>query len=166
MSWQDKVPMLIRMLVCDDINNPTYGDSILIKNFIYASNFVFYDANIDIYDTNFSTNEITPDPSYDNKFVILCCLKAASLIINGEFKLKSSSYGGKVIMKDGPSEITMDKGSEMEYLKKLSLDLLNEYNKALDDYILGNPLGVSVGGPQTYGQVETGFILRDYREIF
>lgn len=165
MSWQDKVPTLIRVLIGDDLISPVYGDSILIKNFVSSVPFVEYDANIDTYEYNISTNLITPDPSDDNKFVILCCLKSAYNIISGEFKLKSISHGGKVTMRDGPSEISIDKGSEITTLQSLLKNLSEQYNKALDDYILGNPVGVSISGPITYGTVQTGYILRDYREI-
>lgn len=154
MTWKEKVVPIIRMLISDQ-EYSEYDDNRLILNFMYAANLVSFDVKDWNYEINTSILQITPDPSRDNNFLTLTYLKCACMMISSELKTKLATTGRKVTMKDGPSEITMDRSSELFSLKEFAKNACDKYEEALFQFNAGNPIGISITGPQTYGQANT-----------
>jgi len=154
MSWKLKVVPVIRTLV-SDLEYAQYDDDRILMNFMFAANFVSFDVKKWSYEIDTSAVEITPDPSDDQNFITLSCLKCACMMLNSELKTKLATTGRKVTMKDGPSEITMDRSSELASLKEFAKSACDKYEEALFQFNAGNSIGISITGPQTWGVADT-----------
>lgn len=154
MNWKLRVVPMIRTLISDEAAEQ-YTDERILMNFMFAANFVSFDVKKWNYEIDTSNEEITPDPSLDLNFLTLGCLKCACMMLSSDLKTKLVMAGRKVTMKDGPSEITMDRSSELSSLKEFASNACTMYNDALFQFNAGNSLGISITGPQTSGAVET-----------
>jgi hypothetical protein len=153
MTWQEKVVLIIRTLIGDE-DGDQYDDERILLLFLVAANMILLEASFDeAYQIDMTENEITPDPTADSDFLILCCLKSACILATSEFKRKTLSTGGKKItMKDGPSEITMDTSGQLLSAKSLSDSVCKKYEDALFLYNSGKSIGIAIVGPTIFGE--------------
>lgn len=139
MSWQDEAVATLRILVGDFDTTETYCDETLIKLFVGAAKMVSNEASFDVtYTISASNQTISPDPSDDSSFITLSALKAAYIIANSEYRVKSLSA---VSITDGPSSINLT--NVVTGLKARVDRLAKDYSDALFDYALGSTVGIA-----------------------
>jgi hypothetical protein len=154
MTWQEKVVIIIRTLIGDE-DATQYDDERILLLFLVAANMLLIEATFtNNYVIDMAESDITPDPSEDNDFLTLCCLKSACIMATSEFKRKTISDGGgkKITMKDGPSEITMDTSTQLASAKSLSDSVCKKYEDTLFLYNSGKSIGIAIVGPTIFGE--------------
>jgi len=121
---------------------PTYSDDSLEKMLVTAGVFVDVDAGFE-YTIDLSTPDITPDPSSDQNFISLICLKARTLIADGEYRNAARTA---LSHRDGPASI--DTRARADNLKQVAKDSADEYARALESYNFGDgSVGIGIVSP-------------------
>jgi len=130
---------ILRQLINDTSDTPTYSDERLIQLLAVASFQVISDCDFPInYVVDFNTNTITPDPvdsdPPDDFFVNLCTLKAACILDRGNYR---TAVGGGIKISDSGSLI-----DTVSALKGFT-DLMKNgncaaYQSLLDRYTIAN----------------------------
>lgn len=105
MAWDTDLILMVRVLVSDIASPQTYTDEYLERVFITAG--IIVDAEIPFdydYSYDISALTISPDPvtSEDSVFMALVPLKAACILVQGEFK---QALGQGIKVRDGDSAI-------------------------------------------------------------
>jgi hypothetical protein len=105
MSWDADLILMVRVLVSDIASPQTYTDEYLERVLITAG--IIVDAEIPFdydYSYDISALTISPDPvtSEDSVFMALVPLKAACILVQGEFK---QALGQGIKVRDGDSAI-------------------------------------------------------------
>lgn len=105
MTWDNDLVLMVRVLVSDIATPQTYDDEYVQQVLITAG--IMVDAEIPLpydYTYDISALTISPDPltSEDSIFVALVPLKAACILIQGEFR---QSLGQGIKVRDGDSAI-------------------------------------------------------------
>lgn len=123
--WQTECVEIVRHLINDLADTPTYTDSRLVRLLVVAALQVTEEISFSTtYTVDISLSSITPDPSAstsrDNAFINFICLKAAVILLDGE--LRYYSIGG-VRVTDGPS--TIDTTSRVGFVKQAA-DVMNK----------------------------------------
>lgn len=106
MSWQTEIPIIVRTLVNDWGDNPTYTDDRLTQVIAVAARYVQFDVVLDhSYDIDVSKPSISPDPTDDNDevFISMVSLKAACIIDQSTFRTKALSEGIRAVL--GPAQL-------------------------------------------------------------
>ena len=96
MSWTVEIPLMIRVLIDDLSNTPTYSDERLLQLISVAARYVLLDIQLSVdYSIDITSPQITPDPvvSQDTLFVGLVCLKACCLIDQSSLRTKAALEG-------------------------------------------------------------------------
>ena len=157
MAWQNEMTIMLRVVIDDIGDNPTYSDSRLAEVIVVAAQMTKQDVDFDnIYTISISNATISPDPvaSSDNAFLNLVTLKAACLLANSEYKTE----GGRAIsIRDGSSAI--DQRGVAAAKKGWRDNICAEYEKAEKEYKIGNSqAGKSIIGPYGFftGQKRSG----------
>lgn len=136
--WKTEMVTILRYLIDDaDFSNPTYPDERLEQMLLVAGQLVSTEVNFpNVYSINVERCTISPDPTNDpkdNGFINLCCLKAAVIIIQNEYKTKSN---GAVRVIDGPSSI--DLTAVAQNLKGLFEKLTEDYETYKTNFATSN----------------------------
>ena len=80
MSWQNEIPIIVRTLIDDFDDIPTYSDDRLLQIIAVAAKYVQFDVVLDHqYAIDVANPDISPDPTLDRDeiFISLVGLKAA-----------------------------------------------------------------------------------------
>jgi hypothetical protein len=96
MSWQIEIPIIVRTLINDLGDQPSYSDDRLLQVIAVAAKYVQFDVNLDHkYEINVANPNITPDPidNRDEIFISLLSLKAACLVDQSSFRTKAAMEG-------------------------------------------------------------------------
>lgn len=106
MSWQIELPLIVRMLINDLSDPPTYSDERLLQTLAVAAKYVQFDVSLDnTYAVNVTTSTITPDPTGDDIFVGLLCLKSACIVDQSVLRTKAAMEGIRASL--GPASLSV-----------------------------------------------------------
>lgn len=144
MYWQIEIPLIVRNLINDLSDTPTYSDSRLQQLIVIAAQYVIMEANLDTsYTTNVATVEIAPDPSApttkDITFIGLVSMKAACLLDQSTFRTKAATEGLRAAL--GPASLSVG-GSLSGYKDILNMGPCKLYDQLLQDHNIGNATAI------------------------
>jgi hypothetical protein len=108
MSWNIELPLIVRTLISDLSDNPTYSDERLLQTIVVSAKYVQFDVVLDYsYDLNISEPNISPDPTINNDsiFISLVCLKCACLIDQSSLRTKAALEGIRASL--GPASLSV-----------------------------------------------------------
>lgn len=118
MSWQIEIPLIVRTLINDLSDTPTYSDERIQQVVTVAAKYVQFDVSLDNqYVVNVSLSTITPDPTEinDDIFVSLLCLKSACIIDQSTLRTKAAMEGIRAAL--GPASLSV--GGSLDGIKIL-----------------------------------------------
>lgn len=108
MSWEVEIPIIVRTLVNDWGETPTYSDDRIKQVIVVSAKYVQFDVVLEhSYDIDVVNNNITPDPTDDNDeiFISLVSLKAACIIDQSTFRTKTVIEGIRASL--GPASLSV-----------------------------------------------------------
>lgn len=108
MSWKNEIPIIVRTLINDLSDNPTYSDERLLQVISVAAKYVQFDVVLEhAYEVNVVKPNITPDPTIDNDsiFISLVSLKSACLIDQSVLRTKAAMEGIRAAL--GPAQLSV-----------------------------------------------------------
>lgn len=109
MSWQIEIPIMVRTLINDLNDQPTYSDERLLQVITVAAKYVQFDVVLDHeYLVNVADPSISPDPTIDNDtiFISLVALKAACIIDQSALRTRAVLEGIKATL--GPAMLSVN----------------------------------------------------------
>lgn len=127
MSWQTECTEILRVLINDLSDTPSYSDQRLERILIVAALQVTQEISFDAsYTVNVSESILSPDPSCDlnrdNAMLNLMSLKAAVIILDSEVKYYAIN---SIRVNDGPSSI--DTTARSNFVKSAAELMKEEY---------------------------------------
>lgn len=108
MAWQIELPIIVRTLINDLSEMPTYSDQRLMQLITVAAKYVQFDVVLDHkYTIDVVNNGISPDPTIDDDsiFIGLVCLKAACLVDQSTLRTKAITEGIRAAL--GPAQLSV-----------------------------------------------------------
>lgn len=108
MSWNVEIPIIVRTLINDFGDNPTYSDERLLQVIAVAAKYVQFDVSLDHpYIIDLVNPSISPDPTIDNDsiFISLVGLKTACIIDQSTLRTKAALEGIKASL--GPAQLSV-----------------------------------------------------------
>ena len=111
MSWKKEIPIIVRTLINDLSDTPTYSDERLLQVIAVAAKYIQFDISLDhSYEINLTNPNIIPDPTSDNDsiFISLVSLKAACLIDQSVLRTKAVMEGLRAAL--GPAQLSVKIG--------------------------------------------------------
>lgn len=151
--WQTEIPIILRYMINDLSDTPTYTDNRLSTLFLVSAQMTQSEIgfsttySIDIPGTGLSPDPTEPD-SRNDAFINLTCLKAACILGRGEAKIAA---GQAIEIKDGSSSISLKGVGSSKLL--VSNNYCKDYEDAKFDYLVtggnldGNVPGEFIVGP-------------------
>lgn len=148
MAWTDTSIPLVRAFINDFTN--TYPDARLTTILVASAYVVVSEFDFEsVYTVDIPDETVLPDPENDVDFVTLTSLKAAIIILFGELRNASNQ---SILIKDGPT--TIDAQTRAKDIKAAYEEMLDMYNRARQQYTLGNSRGVqAILGPYTVNYI-------------
>jgi hypothetical protein len=159
MAWQTELPIIIRHLI-DDLNEtPTYNDNRLVELILVCAQLLQQEVSFEqIFIVDVDEYTISPDPTNrnantrDDGFISLVCLKCASILTRSEFRI---SAGQGIAIKDGASSIDLKGVAQSK--KQVADFYQNTFEEAKLCYVAGS---------RTAGEIiVTPFKLNSYNTI-
>lgn len=108
MSWKVEIPIIVRTLINDLSETPTYSDERLLQIIAVAAKYVQFDVVLDhAYTVNVVRPTIDPDPTIDddNIFISLVSLKTACLVDQSVLRTKAAMEGIRAAL--GPAQLAV-----------------------------------------------------------
>ena len=108
MSWQTEIPIIVRTLINDLSETPTYSDERILQVVSVAAKYVQFDVVLDQkYIVNVANPAITPDPTVgdDSIFISLVSLKTACIIDQSVLRTKAAMEGIRAAL--GPAQLSV-----------------------------------------------------------
>jgi hypothetical protein len=108
MSWNIEIPIIVRTLINDLEDTPTYSDERLLQTIVVAAKYVQFDIVLDtIYSVDVVNTNIAPDPTINNDsiFISLVGLKAACIIDQSTLRTKATLEGIRAAL--GPAQLSV-----------------------------------------------------------
>jgi hypothetical protein len=108
MSWDIEIPIIVRTLINDLSDTPTYSDERLLQVITVAAKYVQFDVSLDhAYNIDVSNQSITPDPTIGNDsiFISLVSLKASCIIDQSVLRTKAAMEGIRAVL--GPAQLSV-----------------------------------------------------------
>ena len=108
MSWKQEIPIIVRTLINDLSETPTYSDARILQVVTVAAKYVQFDVVLDHqYVVNVVDPTITPDPTADNDsiFISLVSLKTACIIDQSVLRTKAAAEGIRAAL--GPASLSV-----------------------------------------------------------
>lgn len=118
MAWNIEMPLIVRTLINDLSDSPTYSDERILQTIVVAAKYVQFDVVLDHqYELNVVSPDISPDPTIDNDsiFISLTCLKAACIIDQSALRTKAALEGIRAAL--GPAQLSV--GGSLAGLKMI-----------------------------------------------
>ena len=108
MSWKKEIPIIVRTLINDLSEIPTYSDERILQVIAVAAKYVQFDVVLDhTYSVDVGNPNITPDPTSDRDeiFISLVSLKAACIVDQSTFRTKAAMEGIRAAL--GPASLSV-----------------------------------------------------------
>jgi len=108
MNWKTEIPIIVRTLINDLSDTPTYSDERIIQVVSVAAKYVQFDVVLDNkYTVNVVNPSITPDPTSNNDsiFISLVSLKTACIIDQSVLRTKAAMEGIRAAL--GPASLSV-----------------------------------------------------------
>lgn len=108
MSWEIEIPIMVRVLINDLSDAPTYSDERLLQTIAVAAKYVQFDVVLDYsYTIDVVSSSISPDPTLDNDsiFISLVALKTACLIDQSTLRTRAALEGIRAAL--GPANLSV-----------------------------------------------------------
>lgn len=118
MSWNIELPIIVRTLINDLSDTPTYTNERLLQVLTVAAKYVQFDVTLDnTYNINVVNPDISPDPTVGNDdiFISLVCLKASCIIDQSSVRTKAALEGIRAAL--GPASLSV--GGSLAGLKMI-----------------------------------------------
>lgn len=139
MSWQTETTLIIRHLINDLEDTPTFSDERIEQLAVIAAKYVVQDMHSTKYTIDVVNQTISPDPSLtdprDEDFLGLIALKSACLLDQTNFRLAAINEGIRTTL--GPASLSV--GGNLKGFKDiLDVGPCKAYEQTLMDYNMGN----------------------------
>ena len=139
MSWQLEIPIIVRSLINDLGDNPTYSDERIQQLIVVAAQYVTREVNLNVeYSVNIINPDISPDPTLtstkDLDFISFISLKSACFLDQSTLRTRAASEGIKASL--GPANLSV--GSNSSYIFLLENGPCKMYEDLKLDYEVGN----------------------------
>lgn len=106
-EWLDEATEILRVLINDMGNNPTYNDNTLEQLILVGAKYVAQEIKLStVYTVDFLGGTISPDPSNDSDFLNFIVLKGACM--TAKWKFDEIAYVQGIKAKLGPAEISVN----------------------------------------------------------
>jgi hypothetical protein len=108
MSWNIEIPIIVRTLINDLDDSPTYSDERILQVIAVAAKYVQFDIVLDTtYVIDVVNTNIAPDPTINNDsiFISLVGLKAACIIDQSTLRSKAALEGIRAAL--GPAQLSV-----------------------------------------------------------
>ena len=108
MSWNIEIPIIVRTLINDLNDSPTYSDERILQVITVAAKYVQFDIVLDnSYAIDVINTNISPDPTANNDsiFISLVGLKAACIIDQSTLRSKAALEGIRAAL--GPAQLSI-----------------------------------------------------------
>jgi hypothetical protein len=108
MSWQIEIPIMVRVLINDLSDAPTYSDERLLQTIAVAAKYVQFDVVLDrSYTVDVVSSSLSPDPTLedDSIFISLLALKTACLIDQSTLRTRAALEGIRAAL--GPASLSV-----------------------------------------------------------
>jgi hypothetical protein len=108
MSWNIEIPIIVRTLINDLSDTPSYSDERLLQVIVVAAKYVQFDVVLDHqYSINVVNPAISPDPTDDDDsiFISLVSLKAACITDQSTLRTKAATEGIRAAL--GPAQLSV-----------------------------------------------------------
>jgi hypothetical protein len=118
MSWKKEIPIIVRTLINDFSEVPTYSDERLLQIISVAAKYVQFDVVLDnAYTIDVVRPNITPDPTVndDSIFISLVSLKSACIVDQSVLRTKAALEGIRAAL--GPAQLSI--GGSLAGLKMI-----------------------------------------------
>ena len=140
MSWQIEIPLIVRTLISDLADVPTYSDDRLQQTIVIAASYVQREMNFDTeYEIDLVNLTITPDPAVastrDEDFMGFSALRAGCFLDQSTFRTKAASEGIRTQL--GPANLSVA-GNLKGYQMILETGPCAMYDKLKLEYEIGN----------------------------
>lgn len=139
MAWETEMTLIVRTLISDLGEPPTYSDSRIQQVITVAGTYVQQEANLTTeYDIDITAVTITPDPTTppkDTVFIGLTCLKAACFLDQSTFRTKAALEGIRTAL--GSANLAIA-GNLSGYKTLLEMGPCAMYMQLLQDWNIGN----------------------------
>jgi hypothetical protein len=109
MAWNTEIPMIVRVLINDMSDNPTYSDERLQQVIAVSAKYVQFDVVLDhTYNVDVINPAISPDPTDNNDdiFISLVSLKAACIIDQSALRTRAAAEGIRAAL--GPAMLSVN----------------------------------------------------------
>jgi hypothetical protein len=109
MAWNIEIPVIVRVLINDISDNPTYSDERLQQVIAVSAKYVQFDVVLDrSYQVDVINPTISPDPTdlNDEIFISLVSLKAACIIDQSALRTRAVAEGIKAAL--GPAMLSVN----------------------------------------------------------
>jgi len=139
---------IVRGMIFDMTAPYTYADARLEELLAVSAVLVIQEVDFSMsYTVDLSAVTISPDPSNDDDFVALVCLKTACMISHGEHRDAAKQA---ISVKDGPAFV--DTKDRAKHLGDLAEDACQAYARAKLNYQIGDgSVGRAIVGPYAAG---------------
>lgn len=107
-TWNLEIPIIVRTLINDLSDNPTYSDERILQVIAVAAKYVQFDVSLEnVYTVNVVNPDILPDPTVanDSIFISLVSLKAACIIDQSTLRTKAALEGIRAAL--GPANLSV-----------------------------------------------------------
>jgi hypothetical protein len=146
MAWETEMTLIVRTLINDLAEPPTYSDSRIQQVIVIAGTYVQEQANLpNYYEINVSAVTITPDPTTpvrDDLFVGLTCLKAACILDQSTYRTKAALEGIRTAL--GSANLAISGNSAAyRYILEFPGGPCALYEQLLLDWNIGNATAVA-----------------------
>jgi hypothetical protein len=132
--WQDKSTIIVRSLINDLSESPTYEDNKIQQLFVVSAQLIKKEVEFSVvYTIDVVGIDISPDPCLDDAFMTLVSLKTACLILGGELKVLANN---SIKVTDAGASIDMTHSYTAS--RNLYDQLCKDYERAKMAYVLGN----------------------------
>jgi hypothetical protein len=118
MSWKKEIPIIVRTLINDLSETPTYSDERLLQIISVAAKYVQFDVVLDNpYTIDVVRPNISPDPTVndDSIFISLVSLKSACIVDQSVLRTKAALEGIRAAL--GPAQLSV--GGSLAGLKMI-----------------------------------------------
>lgn len=144
MAWQTDITNLVRVLINDLSDTPTYSDDRIIQTIVIAARYVGFDINLSReYNIDSVNATISPDPTEpdtkDELFNCLLGLKTACIIDQSTFRTKAIHNGITAAL--GPAKLSVSNMDSYRYI--LEQGPCKTYNELTEHWDVANASAIT-----------------------